>query len=100
MHQLKGANGIVLNKQSQLIYQLFDEHLDIKRRQTADTKLLINKIFRMQWRKKWDNFWGPGVTKNWLYKVIVWGINEGSFSKGNFIHWLQYFMKHFLLSQK
>lgn len=58
MHQLKDANGIMLNKQSQLIYQFFDEHLDIERMQTADTKLLINRTFRIQQRKKWTAFEG------------------------------------------
>lgn len=80
MCQLKDANVIVWNKQSQLIYHLFDEHLDIKRRQTADTNLLITRTFRMQQRRNWTTFdrWS---TKNRLfsaiYKVIVWGINEG-----------------------
>ncbi|NXC14024.1 CCDC6 protein, partial [Corythaeola cristata] len=39
-------------KLMQLIYHLFDEHLDIKRRQTADTNLLM-KTFRMQQRRNW-----------------------------------------------
>ena len=85
MRQLKGANVIVQNKQSQFICHLFDEHLDIKRRQTADTNLLINRTFRMQQRRNWTTFEGWS-TKNRLfstmYKVIVWGINEGCFFKG------------------
>lgn len=63
MRQLKDANVIERYKQSQLIYHLFDEHLDLKRRQTADTNLLINRTFRMQQRRNWTALLRAGVLK-------------------------------------
>lgn len=96
MRQPKDANVIVWNKQCQLIYHLFDGHLDVKRRQTADTDLLINRTLRMQQRRNRTTFEGWS-TKNRLFstmcKVIVWGINEGHFFKGGLLPLAPFFIE-------
>lgn len=70
------ANVIVPNKQCQLVCRLFGEHLDIKRRQTADTNVLVNRTSRMQPGRNWTNFEGWS-TENRLFSAMYKGMVRG-----------------------